>query len=123
MILGAVNLEHEIVFSVPIRDSSGAAREVEAVLDTGFNGSLTLPPATILQLGLTYRSRTSAVLADGSVGRLSVYSATVVWDGLPRQITVESLDTSPLLGMALLINFDLQVRVAAGSLARLTAVS
>src|SRR5205814_514266 len=112
-----------IVFSVPILDSRGNQHEIEAVLDTGFNGSLTLPPAKILELGLPYRSQSSAVLADGSVGRLSVYSATAIWDGMPKPITVESLDTSPLLGMALLINFDLQVRVAVGSLARLTAVS
>ncbi len=123
MILGTVNSEHEILFSVPILDSRGNEHQIEALLDTGFNGSLTLPPATILQLGLTYRSRTLAVMADRSVGRLNVYAATSIWDGMVKPITVEVLDASPLLGMALLVNFDLQVRVVAGSLARLSAVS
>jgi clan AA aspartic protease len=122
MILGTVNPEHEILFNVHILDSHGNEHEVEAVLDTGFNGSLTLPPATISQLGLPYRSRTSAVLADGTVGRLNAHAATVIWDGVVRSITIEALDTNPLLGMSLLVNFDLQVRVMAGSLARLTAV-
>lgn len=123
MILGTVNSEHEILFAVPILDSHGNENDVEAVLDTGFNGALTLPPATIVRLGLPYRSWTLAQLADGTVGRLNVYAATLIWDRAVRQITVEALDASPLLGMALLVNFELQVRVVAGSLARLSAVS
>jgi clan AA aspartic protease len=122
MILGTVNSEHEIMFSLPILDSRGNEHQIEAILDTGFNGSLTLPPTTILQLGLAYRSRTLAEMADGTIGRLDVFAATIMWDRVVKSIAVESLDTSPLLGMSLLVNFDLQVRVTAGSLARLTAV-
>jgi len=45
MITGTVNASHEILIRVPIRDATGHEREVGAILDTGFTGLLTLPPA------------------------------------------------------------------------------
>ena len=95
---------------------------METVLDTGFNGALTLPSATILQLGLPWASRASVALADGSIGEFDVYDATVIWDGVPRSITVDVMDTAPLLGMRLLVGYDLRARVLNGGQATLTAL-
>lgn len=44
MITGTVNGRLEIVIRLPVRDSAEQEQEVEAILDTGFTGSLTLPP-------------------------------------------------------------------------------
>ena len=52
MILGVVNAHSEATIRLPVRDAVGHEHEIEAVLDTGFNGSLTLPPALIAALGL-----------------------------------------------------------------------
>ena len=52
MIIGTVNAQLEILIRVPIRDAAGYEQEVEAQLDTGFTGSLTIPHALITSLGL-----------------------------------------------------------------------
>lgn len=43
-----------------------------------------------------------------------LFLATVVWDGSPRKILVQSIENVPLLGMAMLENHDLAARVVVG---------
>lgn len=122
MISGTVNASHEILIPVPVRDAAAKERQIEAVLDTGFNGSLTLPPALIAGLGLTWRSRGQAMLANGNVEQFDIYAATVVWDGTPRRVLVQAIDTAPLLGMALLVGYDLRARVIDGGAVAIEAI-
>jgi clan AA aspartic protease len=122
MITGTVNARHEVVIRVPVRNPAGQELEVEAILDTGFTGSLTLPPSLIASLGLPWRSRSSATLANGNIQQLDVYTATVVWDSTPRSILIQAVDNVPLLGMALLVGYDLRVRVAVGGSVQIEAV-
>jgi clan AA aspartic protease len=122
MITGAVNSRHEILIRLAVRDSKGREQEVEAILDTGFTGSLTLPTAVIAGLGLPWRSRSYAVLATGSIEQFDLYAATVIWDRTPRPILVQAIDAAPLLGMALLVGHDLRVRVVDGGAAQIEVV-
>lgn len=122
MITGTVNTRLEMVIKLPVLDSAGQEQEIEAVLDTGFTGALTLPPSLITHLRLPWRSRSSAVLANGQVVQFDVYTATIVWDGQPRQVLVQSIDNAPLLGVALLAGHDLRVRVLVGGLVQIEAV-
>ncbi|MGH7169560.1 MAG: clan AA aspartic protease [Gemmataceae bacterium] len=122
MITGTVNSRHEILIRLPVRNAAGSEQEVEAILDTGFNGSLTLPPALTVSLGLTWVTRGSAILANGTVEQFDVYAATVLWDGIPQSIMVPAIHTAPLLGMALLTGYDLRVRVAVGGLVQIEAI-
>jgi clan AA aspartic protease len=86
-------------------------QEVEAVIDTGYTASLTLPPALINALGLRWRSMDRFALADGSECNLDVYEAKVMWDGKVRQILVDEADTDPLIGMRLLRGHELKMEV------------
>ena len=122
MISGSVNARHEILIRVPVHDAAAREQQVEAILDTGFTGSLTLPPALIASLGLPWRSLGGAVLANGSVEQFDVYAATVVWDGTPRRVLVQAIDTAPLLGMALLVGYDLRARVIDGGAVAIEAI-
>jgi len=122
MITGTVNARYEMVIKVPVRNAAGQEQEVEAVLDSGFTGSLTLPPSLIANLGLPWRSRSSAILADGKIQQLDIHRATIIWDGLPRQILIHAIDNDPLLGMALLVGYDLRARVTVGGLVQIEAV-
>ena len=114
MITGTVNARPEILIRLPVYDAAGVEQEIETILDTGFNGALTLPPALIASLGLSWRSQSYAILANGSIEQFDIYAATVIWDGVPRSILVQAIDTAPLLGMSLLMGYELRVRVVVG---------
>lgn len=102
MITGTVNAYHEALIRVLVRDSHGQEHDIEAVVDTGFNGALTLPPQAIADLGLPFRNRSRVTLANGAQEERDVYAAVAIWDGAPRGILVEAAETEPLIGMALL---------------------
>ena len=55
------------------------SQQVEAVIDTGYNGYLTLPSQLVIALRLPFAGHRRGTLADGSVTRLDVYLATVIW--------------------------------------------
>ena len=84
------------------------------MVDTGFNGFLTLPVDLVNELELPFASLGRATLADGSVVTYSVHEATVLWDGQPRHIEVDAAETTPLIGMLLLHGHGLSVQVRSG---------
>ena len=51
MIEGFVNANLEAVVAIPLQGPAGQTQEVDAVIDTGFNGYLTLPPTMVADLG------------------------------------------------------------------------
>ena len=114
MIIGQVNSRHEIAIPLSIRNSVGQMEVIEVILDTGFTGSLTLPPSMITRLGLRWRSQVWTVLANGVAELSDVYGGVVLWDGIARSIMVQEVNSAPLLGMKLLIGYDLRVRVIDG---------
>ena len=113
MLTGAVNADLEALLRLTVRDAAGQPHDVEAVIDTGFNGFLTLPPPLVAALGLTWLCRQHGQLADGSVQPFDVYEATVDWDGQPRSVEVEAVDAQPLVGMALMQGAELRIQVLA----------
>ena len=86
-------------------------QEVEAIVDTGYTASLTLPTAIVTALDLRWRSATRFTLADGSERIFDVYEAKVVWDGKVRTILVNETDADPLVGMRLLKGHELKMQV------------
>jgi clan AA aspartic protease len=114
MMIGIVNADLEPVLRLTVRDAGGQPQNVEAVVDTGFNGFLTLPPALIAALGLPWLCRQQGQLADGSFQAFDVYVATVDWDGQQRSVEVEATDAQPLLGMALMQGAELRIQVVPG---------
>ena len=79
--------------------------EIQCVLDTGFEGFLTLPLAAIEALGLPYAGRIDANLADDSNVSTEVCWATVSWRGADRDIAVLGMGQRPLIGTRLLENY------------------
>ncbi|HEX3130940.1 MAG TPA: clan AA aspartic protease [Thermoanaerobaculia bacterium] len=111
MISGRVNAFREAVVQIPVRSSDGREQTIEVVIDTGFNGHLTLPPHLIEAFGLPFRRNSRAVLGDGSTITFDVHEALILWGGRQRRIPVDSADTEPLLGMSLLDGHELNVQV------------
>ncbi len=114
MIEGMVNAAYEPIVRLAVQGPSGQSREIEVVVDTGFNGYMTLPPGLVADLGLPLAGTGSGVLADGSVVRFDVHYVAVLWDGHQRYIRVDVAGATPLLGMALLhcrnLNIDVEDR-------------
>ena len=114
MIEGVVRAAREAVIPLTVRGSAGQEREIEAVIDTGFTGFLTLRPSLVAELGLEFRSNILATLADGSETAFPLYDAVVLWDGHPREVQAGAANTAPLVGMAMLDGCDLSVEVVDG---------
>jgi len=72
---------------------------IEAVIDTGFTGWLTLPPALVSSLGLPWINRVRGLLADGSESFFDVFEATINWHRRRLVIPVEQASVTPMIGM------------------------
>lgn len=83
--------------------------EIKYVVDTGFEGFLTLPTAAIDKLGLIYATRISANLADNSNVATNVYLTTILWNGIERNVAVLAMGRRPLIGTALLQDHHLSI--------------
>jgi predicted aspartyl protease len=57
MITGIVNAEFEPIIPLSIRGADGKIYTEDAIVDTGFNGWLSLPPDLIAQLNLKWKRR------------------------------------------------------------------
>ncbi len=68
MIRGTVNARLVAVVRLRVRGPGGAERDVDAVIDTGFTASLTLPAAAVAALGLVRQSGSAAAPATGRSG-------------------------------------------------------
>jgi clan AA aspartic protease len=120
MIRGAVNARLEAVARLRVRGPGGAEADVDAVIDTGFTASLTLPPAVVAALGLARQSGGSALLADGSVRPFDIYAAEVDWGGTWRPVLVWVVGAEVLLGMGLLAGHQLRVEAVSGGVVEIT---
>jgi clan AA aspartic protease len=110
MIRGKVNLHREAVVPLLLVTESGDPQRIDAVVDTGFNGWLTLPSHLISSLGLTWYTRSVGEMADGTLVENDVYLVEVLWNGQPRTVLATRIDSAPLIGMSLLAGHELRVQ-------------
>lgn len=115
MITGTVNTRREAILRLMIRDASGQEHERDTVVDTGFDGWLSLPPDFIAALGLQWYRFGRAVLADGSESTFNIYKGVVLWDGQPRTILIYEMDAEPLVGMSLMYGYELLIPILDGA--------
>ena len=123
MILGVVNAAYEAVMTLSVQGPEGQAQEVDAVVDTGFTGYLTLPPALMTELALPFETTGHATLADGSEVSFDTYRVTVLWEGRPRYVLADAADTTPLVGMLFLDMHDLSIQVRNGGRVLIEAIA
>ena len=114
MIEGVVNDAYEAVVTLSMQGPEGQAQEIEAVVDTGYSGFLTLPPGLVDELGLPFAYMGQAFLANDAEVDFDVHYATVLWDGQPRDIEADSTGSTPLVGMLLLDRHTLNIEVESG---------
>ena len=118
MMQGIVNQRCEATLSIVVGNESGKRQLIDAVVDTGFNGFLTLPSAVIKTLNLPWNASDLVTLGDGSETLFDLYAVTIIWDGQYREVDVAESETEPLIGMGLLYGYRLQVDAIEGGIVR-----
>lgn len=108
--IGVVTAFGEAVVSLTVVGTSGQDIQLQTIIDTGYNGELTLPPDTVRGLSLQFAGYREAMLADGSEVSLGLYEAWVNWHGRTRSVEVLEADGDPLAGMSLLWGSELRLQ-------------
>lgn len=109
MMQGRVSQSCEATLSVVIKNNA-TTQLVDAVIDTGFSGFLTLPSDVISRLGLSWQGRDIATLGDGTACTFEVYLGLVIWNGQYREVYINESETVPLIGMRLLRGYELRIQ-------------
>jgi clan AA aspartic protease len=116
MMNAIVDQNCEAKLRLVVSNESKQRQVIDAVIDTGFTGFLTLPLTVINSLNLRLYSREEGTLGDGSTCIFDVYSGLVIWDGEYRYIDVNAAETDPLVGMSLLYGYRMQLDVLEGGI-------
>jgi len=111
MIVGKVNPNLEAIISITIFDSNMKEHYVNAVLDTGFDGTITLPLSLIQEFNLEKKGSGQAFLADGGEIIFDFFEAIILWNDQQKRIFVDAAETAPLIGMSLLEGFNISIDV------------
>ena len=102
MMTGRVTARREATLPLTVIGPNQHQHAVDAVLDTGFNGFLTIPSHVVRTLRLPFVGHRRATLGDGSIIVLDLYLATLLWHEQEREVLVLQADGEPLVGMTLL---------------------
>jgi clan AA aspartic protease len=113
MIRGTVQ-NREAIVELEVSGAIQSPQRIDAVIDTGYNGYLTLPNQLVASLQLQFAGHRLGTLADGSVTRLDVYLADITWHGRQRDVLILQATGVPLIGMSLLEGSRLTMNVVAG---------
>ena len=111
MIEGVVNDAYEAVVTLSLQGPAGQSQDIEAVIDTGYSGFLTLPNMLVAELSLPFAYIGRAFLANDDEVSFDVHDVTVLWDGQPRHIKADATGSTPLVGMLLLDGHNLNIEV------------
>ena len=109
MMHGIVNQNREATIRLVVGNANIQRQMIDAVIDTGFTGFLTLPLAVLTNLNLQLYSREEGTLGDGSVCIFDVYRGFVIWDGEFKRIDINAAETVLLVGMSLLYGYRMQL--------------
>jgi clan AA aspartic protease len=123
MMNGIVDQNCEATIRLVVSNESKQSQVIDAVIDTGFTGFLTLPMTVINILNLRLYSREEGTLGDGSTCIFDVYSGLVIWDGEYRYIDVNLAETDPLVGMSLLYGYRIQLDAIEGGIVTIQSLN
>ncbi len=92
---------------------------VNAVVDTGYNGSLSVTPDIAQRLELPFRETRSYELGSGEIVEFQVHDITVVWDGELREAAALVTDGGVLVGMSMMTGYTLFIDAIDGGEVRI----
>lgn len=113
MITGKV-VNRQAMIEIEVVGPSGAPVALAAVVDTGYNGALTLPRGLVQSLRLPFMGHRRGRLADGTSVLMSTHSGTIDWMGQPTEVLVAQVSGTPLVGMMLMSGSRLTIDAIEG---------
>lgn len=116
MINGWVSPSYEAMIRFSIGRKNGQQQMIDAVIDTGYTGFLSVPSEIIAALNLPWTGIDRVTLGDGSETTFEVYEGAVIWDGEYRSIPINESETDPLVGMSLLYGSNLRIQTVVGGI-------
>ena len=123
MMQGIVDQNCEATIRLVVGNLDSQRQMIDAVIDTGFTGFLTLPSSVLADLNLRAYRREEGILGDGSTCVFDVYRGLVIWDGELRRIDINESDTEPLVGVSLLYGYRMQLDAIEGGTVTIQALS
>ena len=109
----------DLVFVTP----GGSRLTRLAVVDTGFDGTLTLPPLLFAKLAGTPTLTRRITVADGRAVQCDAAVVRVEWCGTLRKVLAVRLGRGAVIGMALLAGHRLTIDAADGGAVTITPLS
>ena len=110
MIRGRVDSYRQAWVQLDLKSRTGRLQRIEAVVDTGFDGNLTLPPNIIRELDFEPELEVNVVLATGAADRVKTWNGDVIWHEQVRSLLILESSGTPLLGMELLEDSQLTMQ-------------
>jgi clan AA aspartic protease len=123
MMHGIVNRNCEATIRLVVGNANSQRQTIDALIDTGFTGFLTLPLSVITSINLRLYRREAGTLGDGSVCIFDVYRGLVIWDGEFREIDINASEADPLVGMSLLYGYRIQLDAIEGGTVTIQSLS
>ncbi len=112
MIHGYISRDLDLIVPVYILDQNGHTYRLEAAIDTGFNGELTLPSDWIRRLGLAPGEAIEFTMANDAIESFDTYHGSMLWNGNRIEVQIVETEGMPLIGVGLLLGNLLTAAIA-----------
>jgi clan AA aspartic protease len=120
VIRGVVERGFAAIIPIIVRGPHGEPQQLSGLIDTGFDGFLTLPPEIIAALQLPWLRVERVLLGNGSETTDGVYEVVIEWDGLEFAVEAGEADTEPLVGMSMMAGYTIRIDNVEGGAVELT---
>lgn len=105
----------EAVVTLEVARENDNAELIEFVVDTGFDGQVTLPLNIISRLNLPgITGAVEVTVADGSIDHFDRYIAYIRWHGQLSPVRALNMECAPLIGMELLRDSNISIDAVPG---------
>lgn len=96
-------MKTKYLFGLPFVTININEQEIDALVDTGFNGEIMLPAITVAALKLQSVGVVEYILADGTIAQSDIHNANIMWLNKELKVKIVSCLTDlALVGMKLL---------------------
>ncbi len=111
---GIVNSDLEPRLNLRLRGQEGLLYVVDALVDTGYSGEISLLISVAERLGSVRGLGGRIVLADGTSITYDSYNVDFEWLGSYRRVTASAMGDDVVIGMGLLYRHALMIEATVG---------